>query len=106
MNTFRIESPLRHPTSVDPTELQETDFVRWGEVQRSAHDHGWYQNARLKTPIAVVRGAERVIYPVDSYIRVYELLDGTRWIGLISATPLPASLGLRPRSATEVPEAE
>jgi hypothetical protein len=106
MNTFRVESSLRTPTSVEPAELQESDFVRWGEVQRSAHDHGFYQNARLKTIVTAVRGAERVVYPVDSYIRVYELLDGTRWIGLISATPLPASLGLRPRSATEDPEEE
>ena len=94
MSAFRIESPLRVPSSVEPAELQETDFVRWGEVQRSAHDHGWYQNARLLLPLTAVRGTERVVYPVNSYIRVYELLDGTCWVGLISATPLPATMGL------------
>lgn len=112
MSTFRICSPFRTPSSVEPAELQESDFVRWGEIQRSAHDHGWYQNARLRRPLTVVRGSERAVYPVDSYIRVYELMDETRWIGLISAAPLPATLGLsslsslsslETRAATEVP---
>lgn len=102
MGTFRIETPLRPPCSVEPVELQEADFVRWGEVQRSAHDHGRHQNARLLQPVTVLRGTERIIYPVNSYIRVYELIDGTCWVGLISATPLPASLGAKPVSGDPV----
>ena len=77
---YRITSPLRQPTQIFPERLQESDFVRWGRVTQS------HQNAKLLTPITIIRGKEEHVYPKNAYIRIYE---ETKSVHLISKHPLP-----------------
>ena len=81
---YRITSPLRQHTQILPETLQESDFVRWGRVTQSGNGTT-HQNAKLLTPITIIRGNEEHIYPVNAYIRIYSY--GT--VHLISKHPLP-----------------
>ena len=81
---YRITSPLRQTTQILPEQLQESDFVRWGSVTQNGNGMS-YQNAKLLTPITVMRGNEEHIYPKNAYIRIYSY--GT--VHLISKHPLP-----------------
>jgi hypothetical protein len=81
---YQISSPLRLHTQILPETLQESDFVRWGSVTQNGNGTS-HQNAKLLTPITVMRGNEEHIYPKNAYIRIYSY--GT--VHLISKHPLP-----------------
>jgi hypothetical protein len=81
---YRITSPLRLHTQILPETLQESDFVRWGRI--TYYENGTsHQNAKLLTPITIIREGKEYIYPVNAYIRIYSY--GT--VHLISKHPLP-----------------
>lgn len=89
---YRITSPLRQPAQILPERLQESDFVRWGRVTQNENGTS-HQNAKLLTPITIIRGNEEHVYPKNAYIRIYmyPVLEnqtiGT--VHLISKHPLP-----------------
>ena len=86
---YRVTTPYRRTLSVEPSHLQESDFVRWGSVETMGSRS--YQNAKLKTPLRVVLVDSEVIeYPLNSYIRIYEGEGTTGIVHLISAIPLPS----------------
>lgn len=86
---YRITSPVTKATQILPNTLQESDFVRWGRITH--YENGTtHQNAKLITPITVIRGNEEHIYPVNAYIRIYDYGIGSdSHVHLISKHPLP-----------------
>jgi hypothetical protein len=86
---YRITSPLRQATQILPETLQESDFVRWGRVTQYSNGTS-HQNAKLMTPITIIRGNEEHIYPVNAYIRIYDYgIGNSSSVHLISKHPLP-----------------
>jgi hypothetical protein len=89
---YRITSPLTQTTQIVPERLQESDFVRWGSVTQNGNGTS-HQNAKLLTPITVMRGNEEHIYPKNAYIRIYMYSDpleqNTGTVHLISKQILP-----------------
>ena len=76
--SYRVTSPYRYTSHIEPARLTEADFVRWGESQ---------QNAKLKIPVTVhLANRSTEVYPVNAYIRIYETISS---IHLISKWPLP-----------------
>jgi hypothetical protein len=102
---YRITSPLRQATQILPETLQESDFVRWGRVTHYVsseprfggqdcssvlgpknNENGTsHQNAKLLTPITIIREGKEHIYPKNAYIRIYSYGS----VHLISKHPLP-----------------
>jgi hypothetical protein len=77
---------LSNQEQIVPPRLQETDFIRWGQVSTMNEDTT-YQNGKLNIPVSVFRKGESEphIYPVDAYIRIFS----NNTIMLISKHPLP-----------------
>jgi len=77
---------LSNQEKIVPPTLEETDFIRWGQVSTMNEDIT-YQNGKLKIPVSVFRKGESEphIYPVDAYIRIFS----NNTIMLISKHPLP-----------------
>jgi len=84
----RVTTPYHRAVSVEPSHLEETDYVRWGPKETIGDKS--YQNARLKTPLRILLRDQSVIeYPLNSYVRIYEG-DGIKsTVHLISPIPLP-----------------
>jgi hypothetical protein len=83
--SYRISSPLSQTTEIVPATLQESDFIRSKTISRF-EDGTTYQNAKLTIPVVVKRGTESHLYPVNAYVRVYEV---TKSVHLISKQSLP-----------------
>lgn len=86
MESFRIMAPISQLDRIVPSRLQESDFIRWGQVT-TMHDNTMYQNGKLNLPVSVFRKGQThpEIYPANAYIRIYD--NGT--IMLVSKHPLP-----------------
>ena len=89
---YRITSPLTQTTQILPERLQESDFVRWGDITQNMNGTS-HQNAKLNVPVTVMRGNEEHIYPKNAYIRIYMYSDpleqNTGTVHLISKQILP-----------------
>jgi len=84
----RVTTPYSRTASVEPSHLEETDYVRWGPKETMGDRS--YQNARLKTPLRIVLTDQSVIeYSLNSYIRIYEGEGIKSTVHLISPHPLP-----------------
>ena len=83
--SYRISSPLSQTTEIVPATLEESDFIRSKTISRF-EDGTTYQNAKLTIPVVVKRGTESHLYPVNAYVRVYEV---TKSVHLISKQSLP-----------------
>jgi hypothetical protein len=83
--SYRITSPLSQTTEIVPATLEESDFIRSKTISRF-EDGTTYQNAKLTIPVVVKRGTESHLYPVNAYVRVYEV---TKSVHLISKQSLP-----------------